>query len=327
MRRRRLGKTGYQVSEVGFGAWAIGGQWGSADDATSLHALHGAADHGINFFDTADVYGDGHSEQLIGRFLRERSGERFYVATKMGKRVPSDMAQYTLPNFRAWVDRSRDNLGVAKLDLVQLHCLPTAVYYRPEIFEALDELCGQGAMAHYGVSVERVEEGLKALEFPNVSTIQVIYNIFRQRPAERLLPLAAEKDVGIIARVPLASGLLTGKLSSASTFEASDHRAFNRHGEEFDVGETFAGVPYDRGLAAVERLRAALPRGVTMGAAALRWILMNDAVSTVIPGARNQEQAAANAEASDLAPLSADVIERITALYREEIAPLVHQRW
>lgn len=327
MHYRRLGRTGFEVSEIGFGTWAIGGEWGSVDDAASLHALHAAADQGVTFFDTADVYGDGHSERLIGRFLSERRDERLVVATKIGKRAPSDLKHYTRKNFRAWIDRSRDNLGVETLDLVQLHCLPTGVYYRPEIFEILDELQAEGAVAHYGVSVERVEEGLKALEFPNVATIQVIYNIFRQRPAERLLFLAASRDVGIIVRVPLASGLLTGKFAPATRFEPNDHRAFNRHGEAFDVGETFAGVDYERGLAAVERLRSLLPGDEAMSQQALRWILMNDAVSTVIPGAKTAEQARSNVAASDMPRLPETVMEAISALYRQEIAPMVHQRW
>lgn len=327
MRYRRLGKTGYMVSEIGFGAWAIGGSWGDVDDVASLRALHTAADQGVTFFDTADVYGDGRSERLIAQLLRERSGQRLYVATKIGRRVPTEMQHYTRSNFRAWVDRCRENLGVQTLDLVQLHCLPTDAYYRPELFGYLDELHAEGAIAHYGVSVERVEEGLKALEYPNVATVQVIFNIFRQRPAERLLPLAMDRDVGIVVRVPLASGLLTGKLKRDTRFEETDHRQFNRHGESFDVGETFAGVDYERGLAAVERLRDLLEPAVPMSQQALRWILENNAVSTVIPGAKTEAQAAANAAASDLTPLSDAAVEGIAALYREDIATMVHQRW
>jgi aryl-alcohol dehydrogenase-like predicted oxidoreductase len=327
VRSRRLGRTGYTVSEIGFGAWAIGADWGTVDDATSLRALHAAADAGVTFYDTADVYGDGRSERLIGRFLRERSGERLIVATKIGRRAPVAMASYTPENFRAWVDRCRDNLGVATLDLVQLHCLPTDAYYRPELFAALDEVQAAGAIAHYGVSVERVEEGLKAIEFPGVATVQVIYNILRQRPAEFLLPQARARDVGIIVRVPLASGLLTGRLRPDTRFEASDHRSYNRHGEAFDAGETFSGVDYDVGLDAVERLRAIFPDDVPLGGQALRWILMNECVSTVIPGAKTVEQAAANAAGSDLPDLDDDVMAAIGELYRERIAPLVHQRW
>ena len=327
MRYRQLGRTGYQVSEIGLGTWAMGADWGSVEDATSLRALHAAADAGVNFFDTADVYGDGRSERLLGRFLRERSGQRLVVATKIGRRVATQMANYTRANFRAWVDRCRDNLGLATLDLVQLHCLPTDTYYHPELFDWLDELKGDGAIAHYGVSVERVEEGLKAIEYPGIDTVQIIFNIFRQRPAELFLPRAKVKDVGIIVRVPLASGLLTGKMRANTAFEASDHRNYNRHGEAFDVGETFSGVDYERGLAAVERLRSILPAGEPMSVGALRWILMNEAVSTVIPGAKSESQARSNASASGLAPLDPAVMDQIGELYATLIAPLVHQRW
>ena len=262
------------VSTIGFGAWAIGGDWGGVEDSDSLRALHAAADAGVTIFDTADVYGDGRSERLIGQLLRERSGESLFVATKMGRRAPLDLASYTPEAFRGWVDRSRDNLGVDCLDLVQLHCLPTAIYYRPEIFAALDDLVAANAIAAYGVSVERVEEALKAIEFPGVASVQIIYNIVRQRPAERFLAEAARRDVGVLARVPLASGLLTGKLSKATVFDESDHRRFNRHGESFDVGETFAGVDYETGLAVVEELRSLVPTDATLAQMALRWILM-----------------------------------------------------
>src|SRR5512140_3684758 len=227
MEYRRFGKTGRQVSAIGFGAWALGADWGTVDDTDSLKALHAAADAGVTLFDTADVYGDGHSEQLIGRFLRERSGESLFVATKMGRRVGLDMANYTPEAFRAWTDRSRENLGVDNLDLVQLHCLHPSIYYSPEHFAALDDLVAAGAIANYGVSVERVEEALKAIEFPGVASVQIVFNMFRQRPAERFLAEAARRDVGVLARVPLASGLLTGKLSRATPFEESDHRRYN----------------------------------------------------------------------------------------------------
>ena len=251
MQYRRLGKTGRDVSAIGFGAWAIGADWGNVDDAESLRALHAAADAGVTLIDTADVYGDGRSEKVIARFLSERSGERLFVATKMGRRVPLNMSLYKPEAFRAWVDRSRDNLGMDRLDLVQLHCLPTDLYYRPEIFAALDELVSSGAIANYGVSVERVEEGLKAIEYPGVASVQIIFNMLRQRPADHFLAEAKRRDVGVLARVPMASGLLTGKMSKQTVFDASDHRLFNRHGESFDVGETFAGVDYDAGLAFV----------------------------------------------------------------------------
>ena len=327
MEQRRLGKTGRMVSTIGFGAWAIGGDWGGVDDADSLRALHAAADAGVTLFDTADVYGDGRSERLIGQFLRQRSGEAIFVATKMGRRAPLDLAQYTPDAFRGWVDRSRENLGVDRLDLVQLHCLPTAIYYRPEIFAALDDLVAANAIAAYGVSVERVEEALKAIEFPGVASVQIIYNIVRQRPAEHFLAEAARRDVGVLARVPLASGLLTGKLSKETVFDESDHRRFNRHGESFDVGETFAGVDYETGLAVVEELRSLGPPGATLAQVALRWILMSEAVTAAIPGAKTAEQARANAAAADLASLPAAAMEQIARLYRERVKPLVHQRW
>jgi len=324
---RRLGKTGREVSAIGFGAWAIGADWGIVDDAESLRALHAAADAGVTLIDTADVYGDGRSEKVIGQFLRERSGERFFVATKMGRRVPLDLAQYTPEAFRAWVGRSRENLGVDCLDLVQLHCLPTDIYYRPEIFAALDDLVAAGAIANYGVSVERVEEGLKAIEYPGVASVQIIFNMLRQRPTDHFLAEAKRRDVGVLARVPLASGLLTGKMSKQTAFDAADHRSYNRHGEAFDVGETFAGVDYDAGLAFVEELRSLVPAGATMVQMALRWILMFDGVTAAIPGAKSPEQAKANAAAADLAAIPPATLERIRVMYEERIKPLVHQRW
>jgi aryl-alcohol dehydrogenase-like predicted oxidoreductase len=324
---RTLGKTGRSVSAIGFGAWAIGGSWGTVDDGESLRALHAAADAGVTLFDTADVYGDGHSERLLGRFLRERQDDRLFVATKMGRRVPLDPAAYTPEAFRAWTDQSRRNLGVDRLDLVQLHCLPTTIYYRPEIFDALDDLVVTGAIASYGVSVERVEEGLKALEYPGVAAVQIIFNIVRQRPADRFLAEAANRDVGVLARVPLASGLLTGKLRRDSGFEATDHRAFNRHGESFDAGETFSGLDYETGLAIVEELRPLVPEGATLAQMALRWILMTRGVTAAIPGARSPDQARANAAAADFAPLPRATMEAIARLYEERAKPLVHQRW
>ena len=327
MQYRRLGKTGRDVSAIGFGAWAIGADWGNVDDAESLRALHAAADAGVTLIDTADVYGDGRSEKVIARFLSERSGERLFVATKMGRRVPLNMSLYKPEAFRAWVDRSRDNLGMDRLDLVQLHCLPTDLYYRPEIFAALDELVSSGAIANYGVSVERVEEGLKAIEYPGVASVQIIFNMLRQRPADHFLAEAKRRDVGVLARVPMASGLLTGKMSKQTVFDASDHRLFNRHGESFDVGETFAGVDYDAGLAFVEELRSLVPGGATMAQMALRWILMFDGVTAAIPGAKSPEQAKANAAAADLAAIPPATLERIRVMYEERIKPLVHPRW
>jgi aryl-alcohol dehydrogenase-like predicted oxidoreductase len=326
MRYRPLGKTGLQAGEIGFGAWAIGADWGDVDDEQSLRALHAAADAGVTFFDTADVYGDGRSERLIARFRKERR-EPIVVATKIGRRAPQNVKEFTRENFIAWIDRSRKNLEVDRLDLVQLHCPPTDTYYRPEIFEAMDSFIQEGRIASYGVSVERVEEGLKAIEYPNVATVQIIYNMFRQRPAARFLSAARERNVGVIARVPLASGLLTGKFNRDTRFSASDHRNFNRHGESFDVGETFAGVDYETALEAVDELRPLVPAETTMAQMALRWILMNDGVSTVIPGARTPEQAGANAAAADLPELPPASMDRIETIYRERIAPLVHQRW
>jgi aryl-alcohol dehydrogenase-like predicted oxidoreductase len=327
MRYRRLGKTGFQVSEIGFGAWAIGGSWGPVDDDAALKALHAAADAGVTLIDTADVYGDGHSERLIRRFLAERSGERIVVATKMGRRVPQLRENYTPEAFAAWLERSRENLGVETIDLVQLHCPPWDVYYTPELFAACDELVARGVIAHYGVSVEKVEQALKAIEYPNVATVQIIFNIVRQRPAERFFAEAARRDIGILARVPLASGLLTGKLSKDSAFAADDHRSFNREGASFDKGETFSGLDYETGLALVEELRPLVPAGATLSQLALRWILMHDAVTAAIPGARTPDQARANAAASDLAPLDDATLSRIRDLYDRYARALVHDRW
>jgi aryl-alcohol dehydrogenase-like predicted oxidoreductase len=324
---RRLGKTGFEVGAIGLGAWAMGGDWGEVDDEESLRALHAAADAGVTLFDTADVYGDGRSERLIGRLLRERPGERLVVATKMGRRVPQVVANYTPEAFRAWTTRSRENLGVERLDLVQLHCPPTQLYDRPEVFAALDELVAEGTVANYGVSVERVDEALRAIEYPGVASVQIIFNIVRQRPAERFLDEALRRDVGVLARVPLASGLLTGKLRPDSTFEPGDHRAYNRQGEAFDVGETFAGLDYETGLALVEELRPLVPPGASMAQLALRWILMEAGVSAAIPGAKTPEQAHANTAAADLPPLSEATMARIRELYERYAAPLVAGRW
>ena len=327
MRTRTLGRTGRDVSEIGFGAWQIGADWGDVSEDTALATLHAAADAGVTFFDTADVYGDGRSERLVGRLLRERPGDGLTYATKMGRRADQTVANYSPANFRAWNDRSRENLGVDTLDLVQLHCPPTDVYYHPEVFEDLEAMVAEGRIAAYGVSVERVEEALKAIAYPNVASVQIIFNAFRQRPADLFLPEAARRGVGVIVRVPLASGLLSGKYTRDTAFAADDHRSFNRSGEAFDVGETFAGVPFEVGLDAVEELRPLVPEGATLAQLALRWILMHDAVSTVIPGARSPEQARANAAAADLAPLSAEAMAAIGAVYAGRIAPYVHHRW
>jgi aryl-alcohol dehydrogenase-like predicted oxidoreductase len=329
MRARTFGRLGRDLSEVGFGAWQIGADWGEVDEDDALATLNAAADAGVTFFDTADVYGDGRSERLVGRFARDRAaaGDPVFVATKMGRRVEQTVANYTPENFRAWNDRSRENLGVETLDLVQLHCPPTDLYYRPEVFEELEAMVEEGRIAAYGVSVERVEEGLKAIEYPGLASVQIIFNAFRQRPAELFLREAAARGVGVIVRVPLASGLLSGRYTSETSFGPDDHRNFNRHGEQFDVGETFAGVPLEVGLEAVEELRELVPEGAAMAQFALRWILMNDGVSTVIPGARSPEQAGANAAASDLPELDDATMARVGEIYARRIAPHVHQRW
>jgi aryl-alcohol dehydrogenase-like predicted oxidoreductase len=328
MRSRRFGKTGRQVSEIGFGTWALGAAWGAINDEEGIAALNEALDLGVTFLDTADVYGDGHSEQLIARVLRQRGGERPYVATKAGRRLPEQtVAGYSLENLTAYIDRSLKNLETDCLDLVQLHCPPTGLYYHPEIFGHLDRLVEQGKMRNYGVSVERVEEGLKAIEYPGVVSVQIIFNCFRLRPAELFFEQAKKKDVAVIVRVPLASGLLSGKFRPDTKFEANDHRQFNRHGEAFDVGETFSGVPYEKGLEAVERIRPMVSGDATMAQFALRWVLMFDTVSVVIPGARNPAQARANAEAAALPALSRDVMDEVRRIYDEDIRQYVHQRW
>ncbi len=323
---RRLGKTDHDVSEVGFGAWAIGGSWGQTNDEESLTAMHAAVDAGVTFFDTADVYGDGHSEKLIAQLLRDRA-EPLMVATKFGRRAPLDVGEYTYDNLRGWLERSRANLGVDVVDLVQLHCPPWDAYYTPSVFEACERLVDDGLVRAYGVSVEKVEEALKAIEYPSVATIQIIFNIFRQRPAELLFERARAQNVGLIIRVPLASGLLTGKFTKDTSFAADDHRAFNRHGEQFDVGETFAGIDYATGVEAADELKALVPAGASLTQLALRWILDHPAVSTVIAGARTSDQVRDNAAASDLAPLPDATHTAIAKLYREQIAPQVHQRW
>lgn len=328
MNYRSFGRTGWQVSEISFGAWAIGGSWGSVSDDDALAALRTAIDSGVNFIDTADVYGDGRSERLIAQVLKERS-EQVYVATKAGRRLNPHVAEgyNNRGNLTAFVERSLKNLDVEALDLVQLHCPPTPVYYMPEVFGILDDLVAAGKIKYYGVSVEKVEEAIKAIEYPNVQSVQIIFNIFRQRPEELFFDLAKLRRVGILARVPLASGLLTGKMTRQSTFAADDHRNFNRYGQAFDRGETFSGVDYDTALEAVERLRPLVPSGATMAQFALRWILMFDAVSCAIPGAKNPQQAIDNIKAAGLPPLSDDVMAQIQVIYETKIRDLVHQRW
>ncbi|RVP94554.1 aldo/keto reductase [Sinorhizobium meliloti] len=328
MKTRILGRTGATISEIGFGAWQIGGSWGDVSEEDGKRALNAALDSGITFIDTADVYGDGRSEKIIAAVLQERGGEKPFVATKAGRRLNPHLAEgYTGANIEAFIDRSLANLGVETLDLVQLHCPPTEVYYRPEVFGALDRQVTMGKIRHYGVSVEKVEEALKAIEYPGVATVQIIYNIFRQRPQDLFFAEAKKKDVGVVVRVPLASGLLSGKISKDTVFAADDHRNFNRHGEAFDVGETFAGVPFDVALQAVDELRTLAPANVPMAQFALRWILAQDAVSVVIPGARNAAQAQSNAAASALAPIDGATLAAIAALYERLIKVHVHQRW
>jgi aryl-alcohol dehydrogenase-like predicted oxidoreductase len=327
MRYRELGRTGWKVSEVSFGAWAIGGSWGTVDDTESIAALHKAIDLGVNFIDTADVYGDGRSEQLIAQVLKERR-EEVIVATKAGRRLDPHTADgYNAQNLTRFIERSLKNLDTDCLDLVQLHCPPTDVFYRPEVFAALDDLVKAGKIAYYGVSVEKVEEALKAIEFPNVQIVQIIFNMFRHRPADLFFREAKARKVGILARVPLASGLLTGKMTRQTEFEADDHRSFNRHGESFDMGETFSGVDYETGLTAVEELKALIPENATMAQFALRWILMFDAVSCVIPGAKRPSQAEDNVHAAELPALSTDTMAKVRDIYDRYIRAQVHHRW
>ncbi len=326
MQYRDLGTTGWKVSTVSFGAWAIGGDWGSVDDKESIATLQRAIELGVNFIDTADVYGDGRSERLVAQVLKDHKD--IHVATKAGRRLDPHVASgYNRQNLTAFVERSLKNLETEAIDLLQLHCPPTDVYYMPETFSVLDDLVRAGKLKYYGVSVEKVEEALKAIEFPNVQTVQIIYNIFRQRPAELFFKEAQRKNIGIIVRVPLASGLLTGKMKPNTSFATDDHRAFNRHGEAFDRGETFAGVDYETGLQAVEELRALVPPGWSMPQFALRWILMDPAVSCTIPGAKNPQQVEDNSAAADLPDLPSEVVEKVSQIYQEKIRNLVHHYW
>ncbi|MBE3013908.1 aldo/keto reductase [Microbispora sp. NEAU-D428] len=325
MEQRVLGRTGRQVGVVGLGAWQLGADWGEVSEADALATLNAAVDAGTTFIDTADVYGDGRSEKIIGKLLKERPG--LTVATKMGRRVQQTPDVYTLDNFRAWTDRSRANLGVDTLDLVQLHCPPSAVFETDEVFDALDTLVAEGGIAAYGVSVETVAEALTAIARPGVATVQIILNAFRLKPLDEVLPAAEKAGVGIIARVPLASGLLSGKYGPQTVFAEDDHRNFNRQGEAFDVGETFSGVEYGVGLQAVERLRGLVPEGMTMAQFALRWIIDQPGVSVVIPGARNPVQAEANAAAAQFPPLPAETHDTVREVYDDLIRPQVHHRW
>jgi aryl-alcohol dehydrogenase-like predicted oxidoreductase len=327
MKYRALGRTGWQASEMGFGTWAIGGSWGKTDDSEAVAALHKIIELGVNFIDTADVYGDGHSEQLIARVRKEHK-EPLFIATKAGRRLnPHTADGYNRENLTKFVERSLQNLQTESLDLLQLHCPPSEVYDRPEVFAILDDLVQQGKIRYYGVSVEKVEEALKSLQYPNVQSVQIIFNMFRLKPTEEFFAAAREHQVGIIARVPLASGLLTGKLRPDSQFSPDDHRNFNRHGESFDQGETFSGVDYESGLQAVEELRALVPSGFTLAQFALRWILMFPEVTTVIAGAKNPRQAEENTHAITMPPLSDKTMRSIQELYDRRFKAQVHNRW
>jgi aryl-alcohol dehydrogenase-like predicted oxidoreductase len=329
MQTRTLGRTGRTVSVIGLGTWQLGADWGEVDEADALAVLDGAHEAGVTFFDTADVYGDGRSETLIGSWLRANPDAGVTVATKMGRRMPQEHANYSLEHFRAWTDRSRANLGVDTLDLVQLHCPPTSVYADDRVYEALDTLVDEGAIAAYGVSVERVEEAVAAIARPHVASVQIILNAFRLKPVDEVLPAAAAAGVGIIARVPLASGLLSGRYTRDTVFAANDHRSFNRHGESFDVGETFSGVDFETGVRAAaeftELAREAAPHA-TAAQVALAWIAAQPGVSSVIPGARSAEQARANAAAGAL-ELPDGFGSAVQELYDREIRASVHERW
>jgi aryl-alcohol dehydrogenase-like predicted oxidoreductase len=327
MQYRELGRTGWKVSTISFGAWAIGGAWGSVDDEQSLAALDRAVDLGVNFIDTADVYGDGRSERLVGQ-LRKRRREEIRVATKAGRRLPTQtVAGYSRENLTAFIERSLKNLDTEAIDLLQLHCPPNEVYYRPEVFGVLDDLVAAGKLRYYGVSVKSPEEALKAMDYPNLQSVQIIFNMFRHRPAELFFAEAQRRRVGILARVPLASGMLTGKMGPETTFESTDHRQFNRHGESFDVGETFSGVDYEAGLRAVEELKSVCPPEWTLTQFALRWILMHDAVTCAIPGAKRVEQAGENCAAAELPPLSDEAIVAVRRTYDQFVKEQVHYRW
>jgi aryl-alcohol dehydrogenase-like predicted oxidoreductase len=327
MEYRELGRTGWKVSTISFGCWAIGGSWGKVEDAESLAALHRAVELGVNFFDTADVYGNGRSERLLAKLRREH-GETIHIATKAGRRLnPHTPEGYNRKNLTAFVERSISNLDTEALDLLQLHCPPVQVYYMPEVFGVLDELVKAGKIRYYGVSVEKVEEALKAIEFPNIQTVQIIFNMFRQRPAELFFEQARKHKVGILTRVPLASGMLTGKLKPDTAFAPDDHRNFNREGQAFDRGETFSGVDYNTGLKAVDELKAVCSAGMTMAQFALRWILMNDTVTCAIPGAKRPGQVEENSAAADFPPLSKEVMTKVREIYDRHIRGLVHHYW
>jgi aryl-alcohol dehydrogenase-like predicted oxidoreductase len=325
---RKLGETGMQVSVISLGTWAFGSEWGMVSDEESYAALNRAIDLGVNFLDTADVYGDGRSERLIGKLLEERSEDEIFVATKAGRRLDPHTAEgYSYDNLSRFVERSLENLRLEALDLLQLHCPPTEAYRQDEIFKALDRLQQAGKVKNYGVSVEKVEEARMALGYPGVKTVQIIFNIFRQKPAEEFFPLAEEKNVGVIARVPLASGLLSGKMTADREFAWDDHRNFNREGQAFDRGETFSGVPFETGLRAAEELKEFVPEGYTLAQLALRWILMHPAVSCAIPGAKRPDQVEDNLSTIEMSPLSKETMDGISEIYERHVRPEVHHLW
>jgi aryl-alcohol dehydrogenase-like predicted oxidoreductase len=327
MEYRDLGRTGWHVSAISFGAWAIGGAWGQVDDNESMAALRRAVDLGVNFFDTADVYGNGHSERLLAR-LRKDCGKPIIIATKAGRRLdPHTASGYNRENLTAFIERSLVNLETEIIDLLQLHCPPTEVYYMPETFGVLDDLVNQGKLRYYGVSVEKVEEALKAIEYPNVQTVQIIFNVFRERPSELFFQEAKRRQVGVLARVPLASGLLTGKISHQTVFASDDHRNFNRYGESFNRGETFSGVDFETGLQIVEELKTLLPAEMTLSQFALRWILMFDAISCAIPGAKHVNQVEENITAANLPPIPTETMRKVKEIYNQSIRPMVHHYW
>jgi len=324
---RKLGRTDFEVSAISFGAWAIGGTWGEVNDDESFNALNKALDLGVNFFDTADVYGNGRSERLLAKLKRERS-EKFYIATKAGRGLDPHTAEgYNQKNLTSFIEQSLKNLNTEAIDLLQLHCPPTQVYYMPEVFGILDDLVISGKLLYYGVSVEKVEEALKAIEYPNVQNVQIIFNMFRHRPAELFFEQAKKKQVGILARVPLASGMLTGKFNKNSEFDSEDHRKFNRKGESFDKGETFSGVDYDLSLKAVEELKSICPSGMSLTQFALKWILMFDAVTCTIPGAKRKEQVEENISTVNLPSLSEETITQVKSIYNKYIRERVHHLW
>ena len=326
MKYREFSDLGWKVSEIGIGCWAIGSEWGDVSDEDAKEALYTSLDNGINFFDTADVYGDGRSEKLIGEVLKN-SNEKIYVATKAGRRLnPHNAEGYNLKNIESFIDRSLSNLGVEVIDLVQLHCPPTEICGKEETYQMMDEIVKKGKIRYYGVSVEKVSEAIEAIQYENVKSIQIIFNIFRQKPREDFFQKASKNNVAIIARVPLASGLLTGKMSKNSFFPKNDHRNYNRNGDAFDVGETFSGINFNKGLEAVEELKKILPIGYSLTDLSLKWILSHPEVTVVIPGSKNKNQAKLNTNASDLGPID-NLEESIIKIYKNFIKKDIHHRW